>query len=81
MRSGAERLMNLPPVSLCFNTKSQEWAVTHRGPSVSCNAAANLRPAMTSAILFHCAQGRTKAGQPTPEIGFIGLLTFISFHL
>lgn len=30
MRSGAGLLMNLPCVSLCFNTKSQEWSGTHQ---------------------------------------------------
>lgn len=58
--------MNLPAVSLGFNTKSQESSVTHQRLSVNGSAAANLLPAMTP---FHCAQGRTKPGQQTPQTG------------
>lgn len=62
MRSRAGRLMNLPTVSLRFNTKSQKLSVTHECLSANRSAATNLLPTMTSALPFHRAQGRTETG-------------------
>lgn len=60
--------MNLPTVSLRFDTKSQKLSVTHECLSADRSAATNLLPTMTSALPFHCA-GRTETGSADTRSG------------